>query len=181
MDVTDEEKSEFIAVAKFERQDIGGHLQILSLNATRHANACGASWNRCELQSRVSPVPIENLWSFYGPVAAKLLFPKCSEAAFTFPLVAIRTAQFQCVTASIGSVTADVAASNLCSVPGSLRINPNRSRPSPLPRLTLGWSPEYWYTHRASRRHPDQSSRDSSGKRHRQHQSGTRCLATSTL
>jgi hypothetical protein len=34
----------------------------------------------------------------YGPIAANLLLPKCFEAAFTFLLVAIRTARFQCVT-----------------------------------------------------------------------------------
>ena len=52
---------------------------------------------------------LDLLWSNHGPIAANFVFPKYPEATFRFPFVAIRTAKFQKVAASIGSVTADAA------------------------------------------------------------------------
>ena len=90
---------------------------------------CSAQWRSAGLCGQLSASPdpqfrvaarhsasdmIElerNLWSTYGPVGTNLVFPRRPEAAFTFPFVAIRTAKFQCVTASIGTVTAEAAGS----------------------------------------------------------------------
>ena len=51
-------------------------------------------------------------WTIYGPLAPNFMFPERPEAAFTFPFVAIRTAKFQCVTTSSGTVTAEAAGSS---------------------------------------------------------------------